>query len=83
MPEATITSKGQVTIPKKIREKLNLRPGDKVNFVETNEGEIKIHPQKKSIKDLRGILHRPGQKAKSVEDMNEGIREYLKEKYQK
>lgn len=83
MSEATITSKGQVTIPKKIREKLNLNPGDKILFTETEEGDVKISTQKKSIHELRGILHRPGQQAKSVQEMNEGITEYLKEKHKK
>lgn len=81
MPKAKVTSKGQVTIPKKIREKLNLKPGDKLLFEETKQGEVKISTQKKSIKDLRGILRRPGQKARSVEEMNKGIAEYLKQKY--
>lgn len=83
MEQAKVTSKGQITIPKKIREKLHLGPGDKVNFVEDSNGEIRIYPQKKPIGRLRGILHRPGQEALSVEEMNKGIAEYLKEKYKK
>lgn len=83
MEQAKVTSKGQITIPKNIREKLNIKPGDKVNFIVDNEGEVKIYPQKKPIESLRGILHRPGQKSLSVEEMNEGITEYLKEKYKK
>lgn len=83
MAKGKITSKGQVTIPKEIREKLQLTPGDKILFEETDEGEVKISTQKKPIKDLRGILHRPGQKAKTVEEMNEGIAKYLKEKHAK
>lgn len=81
MPKAKITSKGQVTIPKKIREKMNLHPGDQILFEETEQGDIKISSPKKSIKDLRGILHQPGQKAKTVQEMNEGIADYLKEKH--
>lgn len=83
MPKAKVTSKGQVTIPKEIREKMNLNPGDKVFFEETADGKVKITPQKKSIKDLKGILYRPGQKAKSLQEINRGITEYLKEKHQK
>lgn len=83
MEQAKVTSKGQITIPKKIREKLNISPGDKINFVEENDGEIKIYPQKKSIERLKGILHRPDQKALSIEEMNEGVTEYLKQKYKK
>jgi AbrB family looped-hinge helix DNA binding protein len=83
MPKAKVTSKGQITIPKEIREKLHLNPGDKLLFEETEQGEVKISSPKKSIKELRGILHRPGQKPKTVEEMNEGITEYLKEKHKK
>ena len=83
MPKAKVTSKGQITIPKEIREKLHLNPGDKLLFEDTEQGEVKISSPKKSIKELRGILHRPGQKPKTVEEMNEGITEYLKEKHKK
>ncbi|HLR24894.1 MAG TPA: type II toxin-antitoxin system PrlF family antitoxin [Fodinibius sp.] len=83
MPEATLTSKGQVTIPKKIRKKLQLNPGDKILFQETEEGDVKIITRKKSIRELRGILHRPGQKKVTVEEMKEGIKQYLKKKHEK
>lgn len=83
MAKAKVTSKGQVTIPKEIREKLHLNPGDKLLFEETKQGEIKISTPKKPIQDLRGILHRPGREAKSVEEINKGVTKYLKEKYKK
>lgn len=83
MSKAKVTSKGQITIPKEIREKLDLNPGDNVFLEETEKGDIKMSVQKKSILDLRGILHRPGQKPKSVQEMNEGVTEYLKKKYKK
>lgn len=76
-----VTSKGQVTIPKKIRKKMNLQPGDKIFFEETEKGDIKITTPEKSITDLRGILHRSHQEARTVQEMNEGITDYLKEKY--
>lgn len=83
MEQAKVTSKGQITIPKKIREKLNINPGDKVKFVTDESGGVKLITQKKPIEELKGILHRPGQKPKTIEEMNEGITEYLKEKYSK
>jgi antitoxin PrlF len=42
MPSATVTSKGQITIPAEVRNKLGLDPGDRVQFVETREGEFSI-----------------------------------------
>lgn len=83
MEEAKVTSKGQITIPKKIREKLNINPGDKVRFVTDESNGVKIITQKKPIEELKGFLHRPDLKSRTIEEINEGITEYLKEKYSK
>ncbi|MFH5831503.1 AbrB/MazE/SpoVT family DNA-binding domain-containing protein [Halalkalibaculum sp. DA3122] len=50
MEQATVTSKGQITIPKRIREKLNLKAGDNVNFIVDSDDVIKIQTQKKISK---------------------------------
>lgn len=52
MQTTTVTQKGQVTVPKKIREKLNIKPYDKV-YIQGNEGHIKIFPTQ-DILDLAG-----------------------------
>ena len=83
MPSATITSKGQVTIPKKVRDKLGLRPGDKLNFDIENDGEMKVSAQKNSISKAAGILYREGQKPISVEEMDRRLGEYFRKKYKK
>ncbi|MBO6584616.1 MAG: type II toxin-antitoxin system PrlF family antitoxin [Gracilimonas sp.] len=83
MPTATITSKGQVTIPKKIRDELGLKPGDKLDFEIDEQGKIGVSKKKFSIMDMAGILHRPGQKAKTIEEMNKGVAEYFRKKYKK
>ncbi len=56
MATATITSKGQVTIPKKIRDKLGLKPGDKVDF-EVEKGDLKVSRKKYSIEETFGMLY--------------------------
>ncbi|MCZ7584950.1 MAG: AbrB/MazE/SpoVT family DNA-binding domain-containing protein [Deltaproteobacteria bacterium] len=71
MPDATITSKGQVTIPKKVREALHLRPGDKISFVVRN-GKVEIYPHKIDILSLRGII-KPRIRGVTIEQMNEAI----------
>lgn len=53
--ESTITKKGQVTIPQKLREELNLKPGKKVFFVKSEDGVL-IKPVVENIRSLRGIL---------------------------
>jgi AbrB family looped-hinge helix DNA binding protein len=83
MATATLTSKGQVTIPKKIRDKLGLKPGDKIDFEVDENGKLQVMTKKYSIADMAGMLYRPGQKAKSIEEMNEGVAEYFREKYKK
>ena len=70
--EATVTSKGQVTIPSYIRKKLHLVSGNKLEFV-VMDGSFIVIPINKSIKTLRGILPKP-KKSFSVEEMNEAIR---------
>jgi antitoxin PrlF len=70
---STITTKGQTTIPKEVREKLNLRPGDKINFVVESNGRVYIQPLNIDVEELSGILYKPGRKVVSIEEMNQTI----------
>lgn len=74
MSVSMITVKGQTTIPKKIREHLKIHPGDKIDFVIDNNGKVVLQPATLDVKELEGILHRPGMKAVSVEDMKKAVR---------
>ena len=58
----TITPKGQVTIPTDVREKLKLKPGDKITYVDTIAG-ILLKPAKKDIVDDFGFLKGRGKSA--------------------
>jgi len=55
MPTATVTSKGQITIPVEVREALNLKPGEKIIFFPGENGEFIVR-RVGSIQDLRGCL---------------------------
>ena len=70
MALATITTKGQVTIPKSVRDSLMLTTGDKIEFVVTNKREALIRPISKKVDEVFGILHKPGRKTVSVEEMD-------------
>ncbi len=59
MSAATITSKGQITIPKDIRAKLGLEPGDKVNFLVDDEGVVSFVPMTTNVTTLKGIIAKP------------------------
>lgn len=61
MSEATLTSKGQVTIPKAVRESLGLEMGDRIEFVDTDRGVV-IIPVKRDLKALCGMFK--GRRAK-------------------
>jgi antitoxin PrlF len=73
MPIATMTSKGQTTIPKAVRDYLNLKPGDQISYTIEDGGRVVLRAKNRSLKDLAGILKRPGQKTLTVEEMNEAI----------
>jgi len=73
MVTGTLTSKGQITIPKSIRDSLNLQTGDRLAFSLVGDKQALLQPITTSVDDVYGVLHRPGQKAKSIEDMNRSI----------
>ena len=73
MALATITSKGQITIPKAVRERLMLDAGDKIEFVFTKNREALIRPVSKTVDDLFGKLFIPGIKTVSIEEMDAAI----------
>ena len=75
MASATITSKGQITIPQEIRDYLNLDTGSKVDFVINENGAVKLIPLNVPIQTLSGLLHRPGMKSATLEEMEVAIQE--------
>lgn len=78
MSVATLTSKGQLTVPKNVRDELNLKEGDKVEFVKI-DGRFVLRPRNHSAMALAGILHRPGMKALTIEEMEDGLTRALAE----
>jgi antitoxin PrlF len=70
MSFATLTSKGQTTIPKEIRDGLGLKPKDKIHFTMLADGTVIMRAKKRSIRELYGLLHKKGRKPVPVVDMN-------------
>lgn len=73
MPKATVTYKGQITLPKAVREQLGVRPGDRVSFREIEGGVIVVEADTVDLADLKGAL-RPRRHGVTVEQMNHAIR---------
>jgi AbrB family looped-hinge helix DNA binding protein len=71
--KATITSKGQVTIPKDIRDFLKIGPGDQIDFVIGDKGDIYISPRTYDFRSLKGMFYKKGRKAATLEEMDEAI----------
>ena len=78
MALATVTSKGQVTIPKAVRDSLRLDTGDKVEFVVTKNREALLRPISKKVDDVFGRLHKPGRHAVTTEEMDAAIARKMK-----
>jgi AbrB family looped-hinge helix DNA binding protein len=71
-----------MTLPKDIRDKLRLKPGDKVEIVALPDGSVRLFPTNRPIAALRGMLPRPARTV-TVREMNEGIAEAVAEKYRR
>ncbi len=73
MATATVTSKGQITIPKAVRDSLQLHTGDRVEFVVRGQTEAVLRPVTKSVDEVFGILHKKGQPRKTVDEMADAV----------
>ena len=73
MPAATLTAKGQLTLPKEIRERLSVGPGDRVLFREEADGRIVVEAATVDFRGLFGKL-KPKRKGISLDDMEAAIR---------
>ena len=69
MATATVTSKGQVTIPKQVREFLRIRPGDMVEFIIDRDGQVLIRSASRDVGELKGLLYKPGRRPVTLEEM--------------
>ncbi len=73
MPVTTVTSKGQITLPKEVREYLHVGEGDRLEFLIDEGGEVRVRPVAGSVEGLFGLLRRPGAPPRSLEEIDEAI----------
>lgn len=81
MPAATLTTKGQITIPKQVRDHLGIGTGDRLSFVVQDDGTVVVEPITRHVRELGGLLHRPGSRATTVAEMDQGIAERMRSKF--
>ncbi|MBN8555041.1 MAG: type II toxin-antitoxin system PrlF family antitoxin [Deltaproteobacteria bacterium] len=79
MLTSKITSKGQITLPRAIRDFLKLGTGDRVDFVIRDNGEVIVRPKSVSVQSLHGSIEYHG-KPISIEKMNEAIAQSIRPK---
>lgn len=68
--DATLTSKGQTTIPKEIRDSLAMKAGDRMTFTLMPDGTVVMRVKSKSVTELAGVLHKKGRKPIPVEQLS-------------
>jgi antitoxin PrlF len=73
MATATVTSKGQITIPSQVRNALGLEAGDRVEFVEQGKGQFAIVAATRSVQELKGRFQSKRGKPVTIEEMNAAI----------
>jgi AbrB family looped-hinge helix DNA binding protein len=81
VPLSTLTSKGQITIPKALRDSMSIDTGDKVEFIINEQNEVIIKPITKKAVDVFGLLSQyKKDKPVSIEEMNQAVAKQFKKK---
>ncbi len=69
MSTATLTSKGQITIPADVRRALNVHTGDRIEFVQVEPGRFELVAATRSVRELKGLFGKPVRTV-SIDEMN-------------
>ena len=72
MTTATVSSKGQITIPANVRQSLQVVAGDRVEFVEVEPGRFEFFAATRSVRELKGMFGK-ARKSVSIDEMNQVI----------
>lgn len=76
---STVTQKGQVTIPKSVRDNLHLVTGDRVEFVLNDRGEVVIKPVTRKVVEVAGLLSKyKKSRPVSIEEMDQAVAQYIR-----
>jgi antitoxin PrlF len=83
MNVSTVSSKGQVTIPKEVRDALRVEAGDRVVFVLREGGVVELRPASVDLLDLVGVLEPEAGRHVTTEQMNEGVARAVADRFTK
>jgi antitoxin PrlF len=83
MPTATLTTKGQVTIPLEVRQRLGLKAGDRIEFQLGPAGDVVLTSKRIPFEEIQGMLRSPGQKTVSVREMDKGIEQAVQARWKR
>jgi antitoxin PrlF len=85
MAASTLTSKGQITIPKEVRERLGVKEGDRLIFQFDERGSLNLRPESEGpLGRLPGLLrHLAKERPVSIEEMKEAVREGAVERFER
>ncbi|WP_395699392.1 AbrB/MazE/SpoVT family DNA-binding domain-containing protein [Aquabacterium sp.] len=75
---ATVSDKGQVTLPKQLRDQLGIVPGSRLAFEVEADGALRVRMLAKGAVSLFGLLARPGEPARSLAQMDEAVSQSVK-----
>jgi AbrB family looped-hinge helix DNA binding protein len=64
-----------IIISKAVRDRLKLKPGDRLDFIIQEDGDVLLRPLAEDVRSLKGLLHRRGRRPVTVEEMNRTIRQ--------
>lgn len=73
MYSSRLSSKGELVIPRAIRNRFGLKPGDRIDFLFDADGEVRLIPAQRSVRRLSGILYDPRRPSVSLEEMQDAI----------
>jgi antitoxin PrlF len=76
--QATITSKGQITLPKALRERFRLEPGDRVEFLVDDDGQVRMVARTTLVTRLKGMLPKP-ERPVSLDQMDAAVAQAVTE----
>ena len=80
---STITAKGQTTVPKEIRDRLKLKPGDRIEYVVTDSGDVVLKARNRRMADFAGILGKLPGGPLTIEEMDDAIAASVTERYER